>query len=421
MDELLISEPIRAEDGVFTLAYIDPDDISITKRIRKSADGAALARSIREVGLLKPLTVAKVDEDSYVLVDGLRRLNGCLEAGMTKIPCVVAKSVKTSDIPVIASIYNQAQPYSNTEVSEYVDYLLSERGIRDYNNIEYLLQLETGEVAKLQDLKADNDSELLEKLFSDEMTISAAFKKLEARRKKESKEEKLRKQSDRAYDTGEGLSEAGERGGVSAEAPEEPVPKRKAFDASELDADIEKKSLDEMVAESDATAGFKPNKQKVGKRERIDPSIRKATLARDNNTCQCCRRGGESYIDSLDYHHVVPVALGGEDSVSNGVSLCVLCHRLVHLFGNGQLTLPASKSEEELAGLSPEDRAVYEDDQLRFKRVVKLGQSIRDGYAKRGIDKKKAREMFPADRVGHHKPSENLNSREVAAESAETK
>ncbi|GHU92856.1 hypothetical protein FACS1894208_00920 [Clostridia bacterium] len=415
----LVEGDFKAEDGVFAVAYVDPDDISVTKRIRKSAESGALVRSIRDIGLLKPITVAPIGEDSYVLVDGLRRLNACIEAGMTKVPCIVAKSVKTSDIPVMASVYNHAQSYSNTEISAYVDYLLSERGVHDYNSIEYLLQLETGEVAKLQDLKADNDPELTEKLFADELSISAAFKKLEARRKKESKEEKLRKQAERAYDTGEGLNEAGERGGVGdSDRAEDGAPKRKAFNAQELDEGIEEKSLDEMVSESDATAGFKPNKQKVGQRERIDPTIRKATLARDNYTCQCCRRGGESYVDSLDFHHVTPVSLGGDDSVSNGVTLCVLCHRLVHLFGNGQLAIPASKPTEELEALSAEDRAVYEDDLLRFKRVVMLGQTIRDGYAQRGIDRKKAREMFPTDSVGRKKPSEGLNSQELDGVSA---
>lgn len=168
-----------------------------------------------------------------------------------------------------------------------------------------------------------------------------------------------------------------------------------------------------MVEESNNTEGFKPNKQKVGKREQIDPSVKKATLARDNFTCQCCKRGGESYVDSLDFHHVLPVALGGEDSVSNGVTLCVLCHRLVHLFGNGQLTLPLSKTEDEISTMTSEEKAIYEDDQLKFKRVVKLGQIIRDGYVQKGINRKKARELYPTNSVGRYKPSENLNSTEL--------
>ena len=409
-DELVTGD-FKSDEGVFEIVYIDPDDISVTKRIRTHADAGSLTRSVREVGLLKPITVAPIAEGVYVLVDGLRRLNACIEVGMSKIPCIVGKSIKTSDIPVMASVYNHAQPYTNKEISDYVDYLLSERNIHDYNNIEYLLQLDTGEVAKLQDLKSDNDPEIMAKFFSDEYTIADAFKKLEARRKKETKAEKLRQQAEKAYNSGEGLAEAGEMRGIGEAKDDFEI--KEAFSAKELNEGLEEKSLDEMVAEADATEGFKPNKQKVGKRERIDPTIKKATLARDDYTCQCCLRGGESYVDSLDYHHVLPVSLGGEDSVANGVTLCVLCHRLVHLFGNGQLVLPASKTEEELAVLSAEDRAIYEDDQLRFKRVVRLGQVIRDGYVQQKIDRKQAREQFPTDSVGRYKPSENLNSKEL--------
>jgi len=404
---------VKALDGVFEIRYIDPEDISVTKRIRKSGDPAGLIRSIREVGLLEPITVAPVGEGSYVLVHGLRRLNACKAVGMKKIPSIIGKSIKTSDVPVMASVYNQTQPYTNKEISDYVDYLLTERGIHDYNNIEYLLQLDTGDVAKLQDLKADNDPEIMSKFFSDELGIGPAFKKLEARRKKETKAEKLHQQAEKAYNSGEGLSEAGERKGIDESG--ETDTKRKAFNAEELDDNINEKSLDEMVSESDATKGFKPNKQKVGERERVDPTIKKATMARDNYTCVCCKRGGESYVDSLDFHHRIPVAFKeGEDSVANGVTLCVLCHRLVHLFGNGQLVLPKSKTDEELAALSVEDRAIYDDDQRKFKRVVMLGQVIRDEYAKKKIDRKKARELFPTDSVGRHKPNENLNSKELA-------
>ena len=176
-------------------------------------------------------------------------------------------------------------------------------------------------MAKLQDLKADNDPEIMAKFYSDVYSIGGAFKKLEARRKKESKAEKLRKQAEKALTSGEGLAEAGETKGIGEATKQAEL--KKPFSAKELNEGLEEKSLDEMVAEADATEGFKPNKQKVGQRERIDPTIKKATLARDNYTCQCCLRGGESYVDSLDYHHQLPVALGGEDSVSNGVTLCV--------------------------------------------------------------------------------------------------
>ena len=73
--------------------------------------------------------------------------------------------------------------------------------------------------------------------------------------------------------------------------------------------------------------------------------------------------------------------------------------------------LPKTKTEEELAALSEEERRIYEDDQNRFKRVIRLGMLIREAYGQQRINRKKAREQFPTDEVGRYKPSENLNSK----------
>ena len=75
--------------------------------------------------------------------------------------------------------------------------------------------------------------------------------------------------------------------------------------------------------------------------------------------------------------------------------------------------LPKTKTEEELAALSEEERRIYEDDQNRFKRVVRLGMIVREAYGQQRINRKKAREQFPTDGVGRYKPSENLNSKEL--------
>ena len=46
--------------------------------------------------------------------------------------------------------------------------------------------------------------------------------------------------------------------------------------------------------------------------------------------CQCVNCGSE---DNVQYHHIVPVALGGTNRVTNIVPLCYSCHRAAH---NGQ-------------------------------------------------------------------------------------
>ncbi len=57
-------------------------------------------------------------------------------------------------------------------------------------------------------------------------------------------------------------------------------------------------------------------------------SSRDAVLDRDNNQCVACGRGGENV---LNLHHVVFRSHGGGDEASNLVTVCVRCHRLIHL------------------------------------------------------------------------------------------
>ena len=50
---------------------------------------AALAQSIRENGLLQPVTVRKLSDGGYELVAGERRLRACRLAKMTTIPAIL--------------------------------------------------------------------------------------------------------------------------------------------------------------------------------------------------------------------------------------------------------------------------------------------------------------------------------------------
>lgn len=50
----------------------------------------ALSESIRENGLLQPVTVRKAENGRYTLVAGERRLRACRQAGLTRIPAIIA-------------------------------------------------------------------------------------------------------------------------------------------------------------------------------------------------------------------------------------------------------------------------------------------------------------------------------------------
>lgn len=53
-----------------------------------------------------------------------------------------------------------------------------------------------------------------------------------------------------------------------------------------------------------------------------DPKVKNAARKRDNTTCQKC---GQRLIH-IHTHHIVPLHLGGEDTVENLITLCKACH-----------------------------------------------------------------------------------------------
>ena len=59
------------------------------RRTFDEAELAGLAASIRENGLLQPVTVRRLGHDRYELVAGERRLRACKLAGMDKVPAIV--------------------------------------------------------------------------------------------------------------------------------------------------------------------------------------------------------------------------------------------------------------------------------------------------------------------------------------------
>lgn len=404
------------ENG-FTLTYIDIEKIAITQRIRKMQSVEGLVQSIQSTGLLKPIVVAPtVTEGLYVLLDGYRRLQACARAGKVKVPCVVNNRVNTPEIPILEAMYNHSQHYSIKEQVDYINYLETQKGIMNPAMIEYLLQMNSGDYTKLKDILNDNDDDIVTKLYDGVYDIATAFRKLEQRRKKETMEEKENKKAARVYDDEE-ESGADQIQGSGEEADGDALTEEQiqalAINAENLDDDIEDTSLNEMIEEDKDMNGFKPHKQKVGEREYVDPIIKKTVMTRDKSTCQCCKRGGEQYVDILDYHHILPVFLGGADTPENGIMLCVACHRLVHLYSTDDLHVDTALLTGNYNELSDEDKShyeneeIFEDEKRRFKRIIKLGSTIRKGIVAKGMNKEQYKKEHSNNGVGRRKPGVN--------------
>lgn len=413
---IVVQEASDEENG-FDIVYLDIEKIAITSRIRKMESVDGLVKSIQSTGLLQPLTVAPTaTQGLYVLLDGYRRIQACARAGKTRVPCVINNKVNTPEIPILEAMYNHSKNYKIKEQVDYIDYLEKQKGIMNAAMIEYLLQMNSGDYTKLKDILTDNDDDIVTKLYDGIYDIATAFKKLEQRRKKESAEEKENKKAARVYDDekesgADQIKDSGEE--ADGDALTEEQIKALALNADELDNDIDDTSLNEMIQEDNDIQGFKPHKQKTGEREYIDPIIKKTVMQRDKGTCQCCKRGGEQYVDVLDYHHILPVFLGGADTVDNGIMLCVACHRLVHLYSTDDLHIDnalLSGSYDELDDeqrLRYENQEIFEDEKRRFKRIIKLGSTIRKGIVARGMNREQYKKEHPNTGIGRRKPGVN--------------
>lgn len=404
------------ENG-FNLKYINIDKVAITPRIRSMKSVEALIQSIQSTGLLEPLTVAPTaTEGMYVLLDGYRRIQACARVGITKVPCIINNKVNTPEIPILEAMYNHNQKYSIKEQVDYIDFLEKQKGIMNPGMIEYLLQMNNGDYTKLKDILNDNDDDIVTKLMDGVYDIGTAFRKLEQRRKKESIEEKEDKKASQVYDN-EGESGVDQIQGAGEEADSSALTEEQLaalnLNPETLDDDIEDTSINEMVEEDKNLNGFKPHKQKVGEREYVDPIIKKTVMARDKSTCQCCKRGGEQYVDILDYHHILPVFLGGVDTPENGIMLCVACHRLVHLYSTDDLHIDTALLNGSYDNLSEEDKERYENEQIfedekkRFKRIIKLGSVIRKGIVAKGMNKEQFKKEHSNNSIGRRKPGVN--------------
>jgi uncharacterized ParB-like nuclease family protein len=414
---IVVQDASDDKETGFELTYVPIDKIAITHRIRNMKSVESLVQSIQSTGLLKPLVVAPTaTEGMYVLLDGYRRIQACAKVGKTKVPCVVNTKVNTPEIPILEAMYNHSQNYSIDEQIAYIKYLKEQKGIMNPTMIEYLLQMNSGDYTKLIDVLNSDDDDIISKLKEGVYDIPTAFKKLEQKRKKMSAEEKEDQKAAQVYgDTQESGAEqiegAGE--GIDGEALTDEQINALAINPENLDEDVEDASLEEMVEADKNIEGFEPHKQKVGEREYIDPIVKKTVMARDNSTCQCCKRGGQQYVDVLDYHHIIPVSLSGTDSPDNGIMLCVTCHRLVHLYSTADLNIDSAllnSSYDELDDAAKqryENEQIFEDEKMRFKRIIKLGGVIRKGIAQKGLNRDQYKSEHSNAGIGRRKPGVN--------------
>jgi len=92
LGSLIPEKPVFAESGD-AVAKIPVDSIrpnsAQPRRLFDEEKLSELAESIREVGVLQPITVSPLGEGRYELVMGERRWRASKLAGLTELPCIV--------------------------------------------------------------------------------------------------------------------------------------------------------------------------------------------------------------------------------------------------------------------------------------------------------------------------------------------
>ena len=364
-------------------------DIIIPKRVRKVTQDSvkSMVRAIKTNGLLTPIVVTPIldgdNKGKYYLIDGYRRLLAYHMLGNKSIISVINPNIRDTHNLLVEALYNHNIKYDINEIIDYTKKLEDELGITNVNTIEYLLQMDIGDYTKLKDVLRDNDEDIIGKLLDGTLDIKGAYKKVEARRKKETREQQQDKLSqDVTNDSNYGVGTIGSlshEGGDEYDNSElnDMNNTNKNISAGNLD-EVDNMDLDEVLEESDNARLSKDNEQVSGNRECLDPSLRKAVLARDEYGCMVCKQiKGSAYVDVLDVHHILPVFLNkqqkgiSKDNMDNLVTVCTVCHKLIHLDAQDKVHFDINDDTSEL-------------EKAKIKRIKMLSNVIKDGVKANG-------------------------------------
>jgi ParB family chromosome partitioning protein len=126
--------------GPQTSTLIDEIEISMIEtnpwQPRTTFDEEALielSNSIREVGIIQPLTLRKISDDKYQIIAGERRFRASKMAGLTKIPAYIRES-DDSNMLELALIENiQREDLDAIEVAVSYQRLIDECSLTQEN------------------------------------------------------------------------------------------------------------------------------------------------------------------------------------------------------------------------------------------------------------------------------------------------
>ena len=97
-----------------------------------------LSQSIKDLGIIQPITVRKIDTETYEIISGERRFHASKKAGLNSLPCYIKGVDNETDILKMSLVENvQRVDLDPIEIG-----LTYERLINDYNlNIDSITRL----------------------------------------------------------------------------------------------------------------------------------------------------------------------------------------------------------------------------------------------------------------------------------------
>lgn len=379
-----------------------------TKRGRQKTM-IGLTQSVKDMGILTPIHVMKVAEEDatedykYVLIDGLRRMFGAIKNGMTEICATVwdfeDKEKGMELLLPLSLMLNRQQKRQWSEVWDLYRILELQSAITP-GTLEFLLQLEAGDAMRLKDVMLCDYSEVKEALLSGEKNLDACYKMLQKMRKDE---DQLGKDDATGFgDTVEGAEEvAGDVTEGSEQLTDQDVLELLEM-ADNLDDDSEVSS-DDFSDMSTPDSAF-VDQQKVGERHPLDPALRQAVLARDDFTCRCCgMRMIGVRLGLIAVHHILPVHVGGKDTMENLVTLCLNCHNSLHCIERNGGTI--MMSEKDFNNLFPSEKS-------SLKRALKFARIAIEADKRRGMSKEQVAAVTK-DVLRHPMPGTNLKENQA--------
>lgn len=404
-----VQNALKISKNNFTIetGVVDFSDILVSEPIKngRKETYSGLTTSISEMGILSPIHVmvlegysdwiAEHDEEEeeyegykYSILDGFRRVWAGYKNGITRANAVIwnfeDKDRGAELATSLSLILNKIQRRSWGEVW-YLFQILEEQSAMTPGTLEYLLMLESGDAMKLKDIMLCDYPEVRDELLSDRKTLTQCYNMLQ----------KLRKEEDKlAKEDQQGISDLEQAEGIVEKGGDQVLSNEEVNEILEM-GDLEELSDSDFGGVFDEEDGVY-DRQKVGDRHPLDPVLKAKTMERDHFTCQCCGFGEESgasrvvAMSVLQSHHVISVSNSGPDSESNIITICMVCHTLIHVSLRRGLKLGMTR--EEFDGMSSSE-------QNRYKKIMYFAR--KDWEAGKRLGKNK--EQISEDNKGYSK------------------